>query len=222
MQVLRIGDFIGVRYDIKSAADNFEIYDIVHDPQETWDLADEKPELEEQMKQQVLQLRRPDASAPRPYDRQLVPPDPTVLTVPGIEWQACEQSFPWLPKVEFLPVTASGSSARPDVALLPRRKNVAMLYRGYLKVPADGSYTFSLSANGKALLRIYDATVIDEDFGYTGGSRAGEIQLKAGLHSFRLYYMPGADGDPSLDFEWSTNGEAPRPIASDAFCHQAR
>jgi arylsulfatase A-like enzyme len=221
MQVLRLGDLIGVRYNIKDPDENFEIYDIVHDPQETENLAKEKPALEERMKQTVLQLRRPDASAPRPYDHELVPPDAPVQTVPGIQWQACEQSFPWLPKVDFLPVTASGSGTVPDVALLPRKNDVAMLYYGYLKVPADGSYTFALAANGKALLRIHGAAVIDEDFGYTNGSRTTEIRLKAGLHSFRLYFMPGATGAPSLDFQWSVEGDAPKPIAPEAFCRRA-
>ena len=100
-----------------------------------------------------------------------------------------------------------------DVALLPRKSDVAILYSGYLKVPADGSYTFSLATNGNALLRIHDAIVIDEDFGYAGGSPTAEIRLKAGLHSFKLYFMPSPTGSPSLDFEWGVQGNAPKPIA---------
>ena len=110
MQVLRLGDFMGVRYNIKNPAENFEIYDIVHDPQEINDLTAQKPDLDTLMKQTVLQLRRPDASAPRPYDQELVPPDAPSQTASGIQWQACEQSLPWLPKVDFLPVAASGSA----------------------------------------------------------------------------------------------------------------
>ena len=221
MQVIRLGDDIGVRYNIKNPAEDFEIYDIVHDPQEANNLAAQKPDLEKQMKETVLQERRPDPSAPRPYDNELVPPDAPEKTVPGIRWQASEQAFPWLPKEEFLPVSTSGDATAPDVSLLPRKNDVAMLYSGFLQVPDDGDYTFSLATGGKALLRIHDATVIDEDFGYTGGAKAAQIELKAGLHAFRLYYMPAAAGAPSLNWEWGFNGAAPKPIPSDAFCRPA-
>ena len=217
MQVLRIGDFVGVRYNIKNQSDDFEIYDIVHDPEEIKNLAQEKPALENQMKETVLQIRRPDPAAPRPYDKELVPPDAPVKTIPGIQWQAYEQAFPWLPKEDFLPASASGTGPLPDVALLPRKTDVAILYSGFLKVPADGTYTISLAAGGKALLRIHDATVIDEDFGYTGGTRQGDINLKAGLHAFRLYYMPEAGKAPSLDFQWGVKGAALQPVPADAF-----
>ena len=38
MQSVRIGDFQGVRYNIRSPADDFEIYNVVSDPQETKNL----------------------------------------------------------------------------------------------------------------------------------------------------------------------------------------
>ena len=52
-----------------------------------------------------------------------------------------------------------------------------------LVAPADGDYTFYLSTDTGALLRIHDATVIDADYGYVGGKEvSGMIKLKAGLH----------------------------------------
>ncbi|MEO6135163.1 MAG: arylsulfatase, partial [Ginsengibacter sp.] len=39
MQVIRMGDFVGVRYNIKSANDDFEIYNIMTDPQQANNLA---------------------------------------------------------------------------------------------------------------------------------------------------------------------------------------
>ena len=50
--------------------------------------------LQQQMKDRVLQLRRPDASAPRPYDDELVPAVSVSPITPGIEWKAYAQSFP--------------------------------------------------------------------------------------------------------------------------------
>ena len=75
MQLIRTGNYVGVRYDIQSAADNFEIYDVSKDPQEIHNLADEPgmDTLDVWMKAHVLQMRRPNASAPRPYDNEPVP-----------------------------------------------------------------------------------------------------------------------------------------------------
>ncbi len=212
MQLIRLGDFVGVRYNIQSQADPFEIYDITRDPQETKDLAAEKPELEQRMHDAVLQDRRPDPSAPRPYDNELVPADAAVKTVPGVAMQMHSGTFPWLPKVDLLPSTGDGTGHGTMVIVAPPpmayRSPGAYLYSGFITAPADGSYVFSLETTGKALLRLHNATVIDGDFGYTGGARTGEIKLKAGPHSFRLYYLPAPNGGsaPVLDLKWSING----------------
>ena len=39
MQALRVGNLAAVRYNIQSANDDFEIYDVVNDPKETRNLA---------------------------------------------------------------------------------------------------------------------------------------------------------------------------------------
>ena len=62
-------------------------------------------------------------------------------------------------------------------------------FEGYIKVPADGTYTFYLTADAKAFMRIHEATIIDADYNYkVGTEKEGKIKLKAGLHTFRIYY----------------------------------
>jgi arylsulfatase A-like enzyme len=108
MQLLRLGDYAGVRYDIKSANDSFEIYNVVKDPQERNNLA-LKPNkkvriekkgsldanilgktrmngLETYIKARVLQVRHPDPAAPRPYDSAFIPPVKASV-VPGVNWK---------------------------------------------------------------------------------------------------------------------------------------
>src|SRR5699024_4630544 len=40
MQLIRLGDHVGVRYDVRSADDPFEIYDVLADPKQEHDLRD--------------------------------------------------------------------------------------------------------------------------------------------------------------------------------------
>ena len=63
MQLIRFGKYSGVRYNIKDAQDNFEIYNVVTDPKTKTDLAASMPTLQQNMKDFVLQIRRPDSSA---------------------------------------------------------------------------------------------------------------------------------------------------------------
>ncbi len=62
MQVIGMNGLQGVRYNIISQADDFEIYDVVHDPTRDPNLALDPamPDCSRQMKNRVLQLRRPD------------------------------------------------------------------------------------------------------------------------------------------------------------------
>ncbi|MEJ7827369.1 MAG: PA14 domain-containing protein, partial [Segetibacter sp.] len=224
MQVIRFGDTVGVRYDIKSGKDNFEIYNVAEDPQEIKNLANE-PGMEvvqNKMKERVLQVRMPDTSAPRPYDNDLVPAVSIRKTEGGIRWKAYTSNFPWLPDAATLATSESGLAAKPDVSVSKRTNNGVLLFEGYLKIPADGQYTFTIKAGAGALLRIHDATVIDADFGYVALSeKSGTIRLQAGLHPFRLYSLKTGT-TPLLNLEWEGPGINKQKIAANVFYKNLR
>jgi hypothetical protein len=222
MQAVRIGDYVGLRYDIKSQADPIEIFKVTVDPKEKNNLAPQMPALERQMKDLVLQVRRPDTGAPRPYDNELVPASAAGPVLEGVFWKSYEGVFPWVPDLETLKPVASGTANQPGLEKSPRENDIGMLFRGYLKIPQDGDYTFYLAADSGALLRIHDATVIDADFGYAGGKEiSGNIRLAAGLHPFKLYYSRKKAGAPSLAFSWSAPGIAKENIPAGVFQRNA-
>lgn len=221
MQALRLGDYIGVRYNIQSHADPFEIYNILTDPQELRNLAQDPAHatLQQQLHDLVLGLRRPDAAAPRPYDNELVPTVHPANTTPGVAWRAVAQTAPWVAQFDDLKPLATGVSARPDVTV-SARGNVGILWSGYIAVPQDGDYTFSLATDAGALLRIHEATVLDADFGYQPGSeKSGTIRLQAGQHPFRLYYSRRGGHAPLLDLKWSSAGVPTQAIPARAFSY---
>ncbi|SMO44017.1 sulfatase-like hydrolase/transferase [Fodinibius sediminis] len=223
MQVVRMGDYVGVRYDIESAQDDFEIYNVPKDPQQTDNLA-QQPEnqrfigkLQQKMKDRALQSRMPNESAPRPYDDEMMPPASNGETEAGVTWKAYDGTFPWVPRVRTLEPAATGKASRPDPGVADKDHR-ALFFRGYIDVPADGTYKLYLSTAMGAVLRIHDATVIDADYGYRPGTeRTGEIKLKAGLHPFRLYFMNGNREDVRLQLQWSGPGISKQPVPPGRF-----
>jgi hypothetical protein len=135
-----------------------------------------------------------------------------------VEWKAFEGAFPWVPDLQTLKPVTSGTADQPDLKKRTRDNNIGLLFDGYLDIPQDGSYTFYLTADTGALLRIHDATVIDADFGYTSGDEVGgTIRLQAGLHPFRLYYARRDQGQPLLQFSWSGPGIAKEAVPANIF-----
>ncbi len=219
MQVIRQGEMVGIRYDVQSAADDFEIYDVVEDPEETHNLVGEQgmDTLQQWMKNSVLQMRRPNASAPRPYDDALVPAIKTKRTEQGVTWKAYEGSFPWVPQVSSLQPSATGTAKNLDLQV-NAEKGQGLYFGGYLNIPTDGNYTFFLKTTGKAHMSIHQASVIDADFGYQGEEQTAMIRLEKGLHPFQLCYAVKEDsGKPSLTFEWQGPGITRQAIPAEVF-----
>jgi len=205
MQALRIGDFMGVRYQITNHAAPFEIYNVVTDPQETNNLATQPAfaALQQELHDTVLRVRRPSTQAKRPYDNELVPAVKASNRISGVEWRAFKQKLPWVAKLDDLKPASTG--VIDDIALRLKKNAEAVLFTGCIEVPSDGEYTFHLSANSGALLRLHEATVIDADFGHDAGREVhGTIRLQAGLHPFRLYYRRGPATVPALRLQWSS------------------
>ena len=220
MQMIRLNDFVGLRYNINSHNDNFEIFNISKDPQQANNLS-ENPGMkviQQQMKDKVLQSRRPNNSAKRPYDEELIPSVPTIRTTNGIVWKAFKGNFSWVPDVATLIASENGTADSPNVSVFAKIDNQVFCFTGYIQVPTDGEYTFFLNTDHGAFLRIHDTALIDADFGYTGGTeRQGTIRLKAGLHPFKLNYIAKAGTKPLLDFQWSGPEINKQPIPISVF-----
>lgn len=275
MQLIRFGDYVGVRYDIKSADDDFEIYNVIKDPQESHNLALTKgfEKMQQQMKAKVLQVRRKDDEAKRPYDAAPVPatiyfdtdhpfadidkpidvPDDPIIksnisvvdvntnadtkltkrrivkpqgikekkveyekTLPGLKWTFYSGNFPWVPSDYNLKVSEKGISKTADGKQV--NKNGMTEYKGYIKIPADGSYSFSIQTSGKAFVRLHEADLFDADFAYKADSVITQtVVLKAGYHPVKISYL-NYDTSPKLLLNWkSENGDWKELNAADFF-----
>ena len=221
MQALRLGDYMGVRYQITNHEEPFEIYNVVTDPQQTGNLA-AKPGfggLQKELHDTVLRVRRASGEAKRPYDSEWVPAVKLAQAVCGLEWRAFKLRQPWVAKLDASKPSASGTSS--DFTLIPPRNTGSVFYTGFLQAPADGEYTFYLTASSGAVLRLHEATVIDADFGYPAGTEvSGSIRLQAGLHPFRLIVNQPSRAAPALKLQWSSGSFPKQEIPPEVLFHE--
>ena len=190
MQAIFVDGYKGLRYDVKSASQDFEIYDVIKDPQETQNLAKkaEFAKLQKRMKASALQSRMPSANAPRPYDKALTPASPqSPDTQVGISWQTYQGDWPWMPNFRMLSTVLEGNSSSFDLSTIPSHDWAGISFEGYLRILTDGEYTFALKSTGGTMLFIHDKRVIDEGK-LTGNNKRSTIPLEAGWHPLRLLH----------------------------------
>ena len=202
MQSVLIGDYKGIRVDVKGHRDVFEVYHTLKDPKETTNLAGQsEAPTQKQFQAAVLRSRRIDPLSKRPYDNALIPPVTGITTRPGLVRKEFPGQFDWVP--QFGNRTPSSSKMVKGLTVTTGAQQLV----GYLRVPKSGVYHFALTTNGKAVARLHDALLIDADSQYKAGAKAlsGKIALRAGLHPLRINCLVHDDSS-GLSLEWQAPG----------------
>ncbi|HHH75860.1 MAG TPA: sulfatase, partial [Phycisphaerae bacterium] len=206
-QVIFEDGYKGIRVDIQSHGDDFEIYDLKRDPRETTDLAKSNDyfiSLQQRMKDKVLRIRRPSPTVPRPYDGEYVPGINPDAYDPKVRWSLYEGEFPWLPQTDGLRPVKQGVALEVDLSNRTRDHNFVIEYNGYIQVEESAEYIFKVNADTAAILRIHDAVVVDNESEIEGVRKTeGTILLQAGIHPYSLVYRSGNSGKPTLLFSYS-------------------
>ncbi|HET7458521.1 MAG TPA: family 20 glycosylhydrolase, partial [Gemmatimonadaceae bacterium] len=120
--------------------------------------------------------------------------------------------------------TARGAPDRvgtvPDVRLRgdERPEKYGLRLTGYVRVPKDALYTFYLTCDDGAKLRVDDELVVDHDGQHATTERHGQTALRAGLHRVEVAYFQGGGG-AALQMAVSAPGLAPRPVPPEWFVH---
>ncbi|MCH5598238.1 PA14 domain-containing protein [Niabella ginsengisoli] len=219
MQMLRFGDTVAVRYNIQSSADDFEIYQIKTDPQQTKNLASQSPAMQEYLKNRVLQIRMEDSSAARPYDNSLIP---AVTTTASLQQGLIANTFAC--NTSWIPSTATLKQLSTKVVSMPtlsEKSQNLFVFDGYIYVPEDGTYTFSLSAGYKAFFKLHDIKAIDADYGYKSNTaKKVTLKLTKGYHPLSLYSLTEKIGSASnVKLQWSHNNSSLKDIPAASFFH---
>jgi len=104
-----------------------------------------------------------------------------------------------------------------DIGVAPslRPDNFGYVFTGFLKVPADGEYSFVLDSDDGARLAIDDRVIVEYDGIHgTGDPRTVTTQLRAGRLPIRLEYFQGLHGK-GLSVAWSGPGFATRKLSAE-------
>lgn len=217
-QAIFQGGYKGIRYNVTSAADDFRIYDTLADPAERANLVGSGAlftALQQSMKDRVLQVRRPGGGVTRTYDSAPVPAVNAGTVTPGLQFAAFEGSFPWVPDFAVLTPVATGLTSGINLSVRTRADDSGVQFSGFLDVAAAGTYTFYLTTDSRAFLRLHDAAVIDADFGYSSGTEvSASVNLAAGRHPLRLSYArgSGSTASPLLLLQWAGPGILKQPV----------
>ncbi len=209
MQVLYLDGYKGIRYNIDSAQDDFQIFKTESDPEEKNNLAGSNNyfiKLEQRMKDKVLQIRIPDSSAVRPYDKEPIPSDnlKEENLIPGLTYLIADSMAPWVPDLQTINTQILNKGIIKKLNLPSNGidlRNKVVDYTGYLKIPETGKYRFSIITDRGAVMKLHNSVIIDADKEYQSNSLSSVIlNLEKGYHSFHLTYIH-QEGESSLDFK---------------------
>ena len=139
--------------------------------------------------------------------------------VNGLDYQAYEMVTPWTPDWSTQTSVTTGTVAAPDPSVRTRANDIGLHFSGYLQVPTDGTYTFYLTTDTGAFVRIHDAQLLDADFGYAASTEksSGTIPLKAGYHPIRIDYRHATAATHSISLQWQGPGITKQAIPATAW-----
>lgn len=224
-QLVRIGDFVGVRTDIRSADAPLRLYNVVKDVHQDHDLAKDPAhaDLLHRMNALLVTARTPDSSVPRPYDS--VPLPAVDVSTPVTQGKlACSLftgAFPYVPDVATLkPASTAQTEGLSVPDSLPKDQPLAIGYSGYVTVPQDGTYTVNATSTGPLHVWLHDAHFVRTESAVSDDKPVTfTVPLRAGAHPVRitLLHTPGGGQAPSINLTYSSADVAKTDVPAEAF-----
>ena len=195
MQVVHVDGYKGLRYNVQNHDTPFEIYDLEDDLSETNDLASRGGRfeaLQQKMKDRVLRLRRPNPSAPRPYDDALIPALDSDATSKPLQITFRPGQFTYVPRVGDDSATEETPTPRAigSLAEMDGLPAGVVHMTGMIEVPRSGRWQASLRG-GPAVMRVHDAAVIDSTLRKVADATTSEVNLEQGRHPVTLTMLVG-------------------------------
>ena len=82
----------------------------------------------------------------------------------------------------------------------------ALQFEGYIQIPKDGAYTFTLRSDDGSNMYLHDTLFIENDGSHSARSRSNIVALEKGLHPLRIDYFEDYMG-ASLNLYWQLDDQ---------------
>lgn len=130
----------------------------------------------------------------------------------GMKFKYYEGNFKMLPDFDQLgkPLKTGVTPVPNPIKNRMRPDHYAIRYEGYIQVPEDGIYYFSLRSDDGSKLYIHDQLIIDNDGSHSTRTIREYAALKKGWHPVRIDYFEDYDGE-RLSLWFSKEGERLKP-----------
>jgi uncharacterized repeat protein (TIGR03806 family) len=148
----------------------------------------------------------------------LRPATQSTAVLPGLQAEYFEGRWDHVPDLAGLTPTATGTASTFDLSPRLRDEDFALVERGFLQVPRDGAYTFSLTASGAGRLFVAGAEVAVTGPGSSPREHSGAVGLRAGRHPVLLLLAHGK-GRPILEVRYSGPGVGRQQVPASALSH---
>jgi alpha-L-fucosidase len=138
---------------------------------------------------------------------------------PGLRYTYVEGDWDALPDFSLLPARSEGILAGITLDIKREKEYYGVAFRGYLKVPADGVYSFFLSSDDGSRMVLDDTVLIDNDGLHSMEQRRGIVALQKGLHQIRIEYFNKTGGE-GVSLSWRGPGFPLGVVPPEAFFHR--
>ncbi len=198
MQLLRMGDTLGIRYNILNPNQDFQFYNIREDPSQRnpLELAN-MDEFQKRWKTVTSKMRYRNESALRPYDAIAIP---SYLSKNSdvVGYKFYSGDFPWVADVSTIKSSEEGEiSSLKDTPLF--NKGI-INFSDTIYIPESGRYEFKLKTDNPVVVKMYQISLIDADFNFQKGKVfKNSLLLEKGYHPINLYYQNREKGKPNID-----------------------
>lgn len=122
--------------------------------------------------------------------------------VSNVQFSYYEGSWNQLPDFSKLTPKAIGGTTRIDVSPKQRGDQFGLRFEGFLRIDAEGEYTFHLSSDDGSRLSVDGKVVVDHDGIHGTSSKSGKVRLAPGYHAVLVdFFEQGGGEELSAEFE---------------------
>lgn len=110
-------------------------------------------------------------------------------TIAGITAKYFEGTWTTIPNFDAMKPIKENIISTINISTKIKSDNFGFQYKGFIKVPKDGVYSFFANSKDGSRIYIGNTLVVDNDGKHVAVEKSGNIALKAGMHAIKVEYF---------------------------------